>query len=857
MFRFVIFVLFLIEVSVIQHVRSQNLTSPNGNLSLMFWLNNDSPQYSVKHKETTLIDSSSMGFKFKNSSNYYKNVLCFGFENKYVDEMWKPVWGTDSIIRNNYNSVVFHLADLNEPDRKLDIEFRAYNDGVAFRYVFPEKLKDSLFIIEENTEFKFAHNDSVWWIPEDEFAYESLYRHTLLSDAEKANTPFTVVAPKYSIVIHEAALIDYSEMYLAKKPGDSLTFCSQLWSWPDGIGVRAMAPFKTPWRVIMVSENPAGLIQSHIIQNLNEPCAIKNTSWIKPMKFAGIWWGMHTGNYTWYYGPKHGATTERAKQYIDFYSGHNIGGLLAEGWNKGWETWATDTVAQQDFCKPYPDFDLKQVVRYAKKKNVELISHHETGGNIPMYEKQMKSAMKLCRRLGIHSLKTGYAGPIIPAGMHHHGQYMVRHFQKVVEMAAHYKITINAHESIKPTGLDRTWPNLMSQECARGNEWNATYNAIPPYHATILPFTRFLAGPFDYTPGIFKINHDSIKNKRLYCTLAGELSLYVIFHSPLMMVADLPENYENKPAFKFIEDVPCTWDETKVIEAQPGKLICIARRKGKNWFIGARTNENSSLFEIPFSFLAPDFQYNATIYSDAINTDWQTNPEEIEIGNYLLTNKDTLLAALSKAGGLTISITPIDFESKDKTIKNINSFNASTHAKAYAFSKQNTFGNLTVNNKAIGAKVNYLIPISSKYPASGDSTLCDGKIGQFNIFENKWQGFEGTGFDILMELPELVYADTFIVRFLYSPNDWIFLPDKVEFLISTDNKEFASIAEIKIDNEKETDLKIMDIKKIEIVYDSLPVRYLRIKATSSGVCPQWHYASGKKSWIFIDEIILK
>ncbi len=857
MFRLFLSWVLMMNFAMAQPVVTEKVLSPDGNICVSFWVRDGKPYYSVVYGGKTLLDSSSMGFEFKDKTAIDSNLTWYDVSRSSNDETWKPVWGTSSSVRNNFNASVFYLKETNATNRRLDIEFRVYNDGVAFRYIFPKKTNDSLLITAENTEFRFARNDSAWWIPSDEFAYESLYRNTPLSEIHDANTPLTVVTAGYCISIHEAALLDYSEMVLMRDQSDPLLFHSHLWPWPDGVCVRAKAPFTTPWRTIMITRNAGQLMESHLIQNLNEPCTIKDVSWIKPMKFAGIWWGMHTGKYTWYAGPAHGATTERAKYYIDFCASHGIGGFLAEGWNQGWETWASDSLPVQDFCQAYPDFDLAGVVRYAKKRKIEFISHHETGGNIPMYESQLDAALKLCRDLGIRSLKTGYAGTITPAGMPHHGQFMVRHFQKVVESAARFHITINAHESIKPTGLDRTWPNLMSQEAARGNEWNATYRAIPPYYATILPFTRFLAGPYDYTPGIFNINYAPEKNKRLYCTLAGELSLYIIFFSPLMMVADMPENYEGQPAFRFIEDVPCSWDETKVLAARPGDWLCVARRNGNNWFVGARTDENEALLRIPMNFLPEEKSFTASVYADASGTDWEFNPQEIEIGTYKVSHNDTLLIPLSKAGGFVMSVKPFDSIEDDTLARPISVFNASAPEKMQHFAKLKTYGDMRIGHAGVGSVVQHRIPYSAKYPASGTNALCDGITGSLNFSDGGWQGFEGTGLEAVIEFPSETSISSITAHFLYSPNDWLFLPEKVEILVSADGKNFEPLSRFDIPNERPTDMKIMEIKTLSDSFEPIDVRYIKVVATSAGICPDWHYARGKKSWIFVDEIILK
>ncbi len=606
----------------------------------------------------------------------------------------------------------------------------------------------------------------------------------------------------------------------------------------------------------MIARNPGGLIESHLIQNLNEPCVLKDVSWIKPMKFIGIWWGMHTGRYTWFAGPKHGATTARAKQYIDFAKKHHLGGVLAEGWNKGWETWAAGLVHKQDFSTAYPDFDLKAVVDYAKANQIEFISHHETGGNIPEYEKQMDSAFALCHKLGIHYLKTGYAGTIIPKGYHHHGQYMVRHFQRVVELAAKYQIMLDVHESIKPTGIDRTFPNLMSQEAGRGNEWNATYKASPANHAATLPFGRFLAGPFDYTPGIFHIIHTPEMNKRLYCTLTNQLAMYVVFYSPMMMVSDMIENYENKPAFRFIEEVPCVWDETHVVDAVIGDYVSIARRSGDKWFVGSLCDENNYLIKIPLSFLDIGKPYLATIYCDSITTDWEKNPEAVEIETYQITSTDTIYAALSKAGGHCISIRP-KYANESSVYPTIKTYNLSSTAKMNVFKKLKTYGDNHISHLAVRKPVKLLTMYSNTYPASGNNALTDGIRGMLNYSMGNWQGYEGADMDATIDLQQTTSIHKITAGFLSDPGSWIFLPKQVEFYVSTDGKKFTFLDKQTLPTAKPSDLNTIAIKDVAYAFNPMKVRYIRVKVTAIINCPEWHSGKGNKAWLFSDEIIVE
>ena len=483
------------------------------------------------------------------------------------------------------------------------------------------------------------------------------------------NTPVTFKSDEdLYISLHEANLTDYAEMTLALN--ENFNFESELVPWSDGTKVKTSTPFNTPWRTILIVDSADKLLTSNLILNLNEPNKIEDTSWIEPMKYMGIWWEMHIGKSSWApislegswsdKGTKiHGATTENAKSYIDFASQNGIRGMLIEGWNTGWEYWGLDTVGYFDFVTPYSDFDLIGLIKYANDKNVEIIGHHETGGQVTNYEKHLENAFAFYNKLGIRAVKTGYAGGIIPKGEFHHGQFMVRHYRKVLETAVDYQIMINAHEPIKPTGIRRTYPNMMTREGVRGMEWNAWSDGNKPEHTTIIPFTRGLGGPIDYTPGIFDITFKAYKDKeKVHSTLANQLALYVILYSPIQMAADLPENYEGNPAFQFIKDVPVNWDQIQVISAEIGDHVSIARRSGVDWFIGCITDENEREVEIPLTFLNQDVGYSANIYVDALDADFETNPTAINVFNQNVDNKTILKFNLSRGGGCAISIKP-------------------------------------------------------------------------------------------------------------------------------------------------------------------------------------------------------
>ena len=633
-------------------------TSPNGNIELIFILDDGVPEYMVRYKDEIIIDTSRLGFIFEKGQPMTCNFEIDSVKVSSKRRHWKPVWGEVNRVYERYNQLKLSLKETGEPYRILQVEFKVFNDGLGFRYIFPEQEHLKNFnIISEETQFRFHDDHPAWWIKGDYEGYERLFNNTTLSQINTANTPVTIeTTGGLYVSLHEANLTDYAGMTLKRSDEDPLMLECDLVPWPDGIKVKATTPFQTPWRTIQIATEPGGLIESHLILNLNEPNKIEDVSWIHPMKYTGIWWGMHTGKYSWHSGTKHGATTENAKRYIDFNAENGIPGLLIEGWNKGWDSWSRDNVF--DFITPYADFDLNEVVRYAGEKGVRLIGHHETGGNIPVYEQNIDSAFKLYASLGIHAVKTGYAGKIKPEGYHHHGQWMVNHYREVVIKAAEYKIMIDAHEPIKPTGIRRTYPNMMTREGVRGMEYNAWSEGNPPEHTCILPFTRMLAGPLDYTPGIFDLFFNEYRpNRRVYTTLANQLALYVVLYSPLQMAADLPENYEGHPAFQFIKDVPCNWDDTKVLNGSIGDYVTIARKNRDDWFIGSITDENERELSIPLSFLDKETEYEAVIYADGPDADWESNPYDYTITKTTLTNADTLQLVLARGGGQAIMLT--------------------------------------------------------------------------------------------------------------------------------------------------------------------------------------------------------
>jgi alpha-glucosidase len=650
------------------------VSSPNGKINIEVIVQNGILYYKILYEKEVVVNLSKLGFLFKNDESMNKNFEITGTSSKSVDEDWKPVYGPSNIVKNHFNELQIKLIEDTLLNREMYLDFRVYNDGVGFRYIFPEQSNLTEFeITSEETQYNFSDDHTVWWIPADYDSYEHLYSRNLLSEIKAVNTPVTMATKNgLYLSIHEADLTDYAGMTLKSIDGESLALECDLVPWPDGVKVKASTPHRTPWRTIQIATKPGDLIESHLIENLNNPCQIKDVSWIKPMKYVGIWWGMHIGTESWQQGPYHGATTKNAKRYIDFAAENNIPGLLIEGWNTGWESWGKEDAF--NFQTAYDDFDLQEVARYAKEKNVNLIGHHETGGQVENYEKNLSAAFELCQQLGITAVKTGYAGTIRPKGQYHHGQWMINHYRNVVKKAAEYKIMLDVHEPIKPTGIRRTYPNMMTREGVQGMEYNAWSDGNPPEHTTIIPFTRMLAGPLDYTPGIFDIELNLYKNfrkkiklrdnlqRRVHTTISKQLALYVVLYSPLQMAADFPENYKDHPAFNFIKNVPVTWDETKVLDAKIGDYVIIARRNKEDWFVGAITDENSRNLKIPLTFLKSGIRYVVHIYSDGKKSDWEKNPTEIEYSDHMVEDGDFLPVVLAKGGGMALHFSSVSNE---------------------------------------------------------------------------------------------------------------------------------------------------------------------------------------------------
>lgn len=693
---------FLISLLVFVNLAfAQSIQSPSGEIAVNFKLAaNGQPSYSVNYKNKPTVLESALGIKLKDKPALDANFDILDSKTSSFNESWKPVLGEQSSIKNHYNELSVSLIN-KETKVKMNIIFRVFDEGVAFRYDFPKQAELNYFVIsDELTQFNLTENNKVFWLPGDFDSNEYEYNETRFSEIDNSKinmnngigvksipgkytvqTPLMMKAPSgLYLNIFEAAVVNYPVMHLN---ADVTNYKLKAELVPNAIGDKAylQTPCVSPWRTIMISDDARDIVASKIILNLNEPSKIEDTSWIKPMKYVGIWWEMHVGKSTWDYAGsqnatnfadapkasgKHGATTENTKRYIDFAAKNGFDGVLVEGWNVGWEDWNGNWKEEVfDFTTPYPDFDIAALSAYAKEKNVKMIMHHETSGSVSNYERHLDRAFDLMKKYDYPAVKSGYVGKIIPRGEFHDGQSMVNHFNFVVKRAADYKIMINSHESSRPTGVGRTYPNYIAAEAARGNEFNAWSVGNPPAHETILPFTRQLGGPMDYTPGIFEIKmsyYDKNKTEQVHTTLAKQLALYVTMYSPLQMAADLLENYEKYPdAFQFIKDVETDWDESKYLEAEPGDYVTVARKtKGKEtWFLGAITDENARSSEVKLDFLTPGKKYKAIVYADATNAHWKNNPIAYQIKTITVTSKSKLKLILAAGGGTAVSFEPI------------------------------------------------------------------------------------------------------------------------------------------------------------------------------------------------------
>ncbi|MFQ5674620.1 MAG: glycoside hydrolase family 97 protein [bacterium] len=655
--------------------QTHEAVSPNGALRVSITLESGVPQYRITRFGREIIKPSKLGLLLKDVGSLDGGFTIESTDKKSVDETWTQPWGEKKDIRNHYNELRLDLLKDSDPALKMTLVFRVFDDGVGFRYEIPQQPHLTKFeILDELTEFALAGDHTAWWIPAYKWnRYEYLYQQTPVSAIDTVSTPFTMETGNgLYLSIHEAALTDYASMTLARTGQFRLK--ADLVPWSDGVKVKTSAPMKSPWRTIQIADTPGGLITSHIILNLNEPNKLGDVSWVKPGKYVGIWWEMHLRVSTWGSGPKHGATTENTKRYIDFAAKYGFDGVLVEGWNVGWDGDWQQNSDLFSFTKPYPDFDIEALADYAAKNGVRLIGHNETSGGISNYERQMADGFAMYERLGVRAVKTGYVSHgrnikrIDQNGAERrewqHGQYMIRHYRRVVEEAAKHHIMLDVHEPIKDTGLRRTYPNMMTREGARGQEFNAWSEdgGNPPEHTAIIPFTRFLAGPMDFTPGIFDLLFEKARpNNRVNTTLTKQLALYVVLYSPLHMAADLPQNYEARPEpFQFIVDVPTDWQDTQVLNASIGNYLTVVRqdRNSSEWYLGSLTDEEGRVLAAPLHFLTLGQKYVAEIYRDGKNADWKDNPYDIEIDKKLVDNTSTLTLRLAPGGGQAIRFRP-------------------------------------------------------------------------------------------------------------------------------------------------------------------------------------------------------
>ena len=719
-------------VALQQNLTAEELHSPDGQLTLRFTLQEGGvPAYSLIYKGQEVIRPSRLGLELTGSENATfgqevrkssdpRTSLYDGFhlaaaERNSVDETWEPVWGESRTIRDRHNELAVRLAQ-EETGRTMIIRFRLFNDGLGFRYEFPQQKELVYFVVrEELTEFAMTGDHTAFWIPGDYDTQEYDYHTSRLSEIGGINragrqgnlsqTGFSDTGVQTAlqlktddglyINLHEAALINYGAMHLDLDE-ETLTFRS--WVTPDANGSKGhlQTPAQTPWRTVIVSDDARDILASRITLNLNEPSKIEDTSWIKPTKYVGVWWEMITGKSDWSYTAdlpsvqigitdytkvkphgRHGATTANVKRYIDFAAEHGFDAVLVEGWNIGWEDWfgnSKDFVF--DFQTPYPDFDIDEVHRYAKSKGVKMMMHHETSSSIRNYERHLDKAYELMNRYDYPSVKSGYVGDIIPRGENHYSQWINNHYQYAIEKAAEYKIMVNAHEAVRPTGISRTWPNLIGNESARGTEYQA-FGGSKPNHVTILPFTRLIGGPMDYTPGIFEMDISKLNpnnDSHVNATIANQLALYVTMSSPLQMAADLPEHYEQYPdAFQFIKDVALDWDESHYLEAEPGAYVTVARKaKGSdNWFVGNTAGNEPFTSKISFDFLEKGRDYIATIYADAPDAHYKSNPQAYAIRKVRVTSKSKLTQRSAPGGGYAISIVPVTDKTQTKGLKKL------------------------------------------------------------------------------------------------------------------------------------------------------------------------------------------
>ena len=695
--RKIFFLMFLLLISAVYSATATEVTSPNGTVKVTFNVNNTVPTYTITFRGKPVIKPSRLGFALVKGGDLLDGFTLVGEEKSSADETWTPVWGENRTIRNHYNEMLVRLEQ-KSTQRMLNIRFRVYDDGVGFRYEFPQEGKLNYFVVkDERTEFAMAGDHTAWWIPGDYDTQEYEYTQSRLSQVRQlmkgaitdnmSQTTFSPTGVQTSLMmktadglyinLHEAALVDYPAMNLNLDDRE-MVFTS--WLTPDATGAKAYlhTPFRSPWRTVMVTDDARRVLASNLILNLNDPCKYADTSWIRPVKYVGVWWEMISGKGDWAYtqqypsvilgetdytkakpSGRHSANNANVRKYIDFAAEHGFDQVLVEGWNVGWEDWAGNMKEKVfDFQTPYPDFDIKALNEYAHSKNVRLMMHHETSSSVMNYERYMDRAYRLMNLYGYNAVKSGYVGDIIPRGEHHYGQVMVNHYLEAVKRAADYKIMVNAHEAVRPTGLCRTYPNLIGNESARGTEYQA-FGGNKPGHTAILPFTRLQGGPMDYTPGIFEM--DCAGGSHVNSTICGQLALYVTMYSPLQMAADFPENYLRYPdAFQFIKDVAVDWDRSLYLEAEPMAYITAARKaKGTdNWFVGCVSGNAPHKSQLSLSFLDKGRKYEATIYTDAPDADYRSNPKAYRIERRTVTASTKLSLTAVAGGGYAISIVP-------------------------------------------------------------------------------------------------------------------------------------------------------------------------------------------------------
>ncbi len=634
------------------------LVSPDGKNVVHFWMAEGKPMYRVTRVDKDIIDPSAMGFVFKPGYASLGTMELASAKVTSLDETWTQVWGEKQEIRNQYNQLAVSLRETSGKKRTLNIEFRAFDDGIAFRYLYPQQGESDLVIMDELTEFNLSADGEAWWIGAyQDNRYEYLTTKSKITELDKVHTPLTIKSDNgLYLSFHEARLVDFAGMALAHTDGAHLK--AELIPWADGDRVKTTGEFISPWRTLQISEDAGGLITSYLILNLNDEPVLEDTSWIKPYKYLGIWWGMHIGKYTFWESVKQGATTKNAIEYIDYCEKLGIDHLLIEGWNKGWtEAWYENAMHMFSFTEEADGFDLKKVTDYAREKGVSIIGYHETGSNIINYRKQIDDGMALYKSMGMHDIKIGQVGSRLNMEEWHHGQFGVNYYREVLKKAAEYQLTVNFHEPIKDTGERRTYPNMISREGARGQEYDAWSEGNPPSHTATIPFTRMLSGPMDFTPGIFDLGiSQGYPGRDVHTTLAKQLSLYVVLYSPIQMLADLPQNYVDHPAFKFLQDVPVDWYDTQVLNAEIGEYITTVRkdRYSDDWYLGSLTNEDPRSFEVSLSFLDENAEYLAEIYADADGITWKNKADQVTISKKTVTAEDTLSLKLAPGGGAAV-----------------------------------------------------------------------------------------------------------------------------------------------------------------------------------------------------------